>query len=79
MQEFLPTCKIVRKGGAARIAGLVDSLTLKQRLESLERVEEKDEGSGGEAQSKATRRQLGGNSTCRQSLTAHLATWTHLI
>ena len=51
MQEFLPGCKIVRKGGAARIAGLVDSLTLKQRLESLERVEGKDGGSGGEAQS----------------------------
>ena len=45
MQEFLPTCKIVRKGGAARIAGLVDSLTLRQRVEG------KDGGSGGEAQS----------------------------
>ena len=44
-------CKIVSKGGAARIAELVDSLTLKQRVESLERVEGKDGGSGGEAQS----------------------------
>ena len=49
--SFLPTCKILSKGGAARIAGPIDSLTRRQREESLERVEEKDGGSGGEAQS----------------------------
>ena len=48
MQEFLPGCKIVSKRGAARIAGLVDSLTLKQVSSGWEG---KDGGSGGEAQS----------------------------
>ena len=74
MQEFLPTCKILSKGGAARIAGLVDSLTLKQVSSGW-----KGRMEAAEERRKATRRQLGGNSTCRQSLTAHLATWTHLI
>ena len=69
-RNFRQHAKFVSKGGAARIAELVDSLTLKQRVEG------KDGGSGGEAQSdsQAAWRQLH-----LPPITAHLATWTHLI